>query len=854
MLRVVLKGLAGRKLRAVLTAFAVVLGVAMISGTYVLTDTIKAGFGSIFTTVYQTTDAVVTGKSAIGGAGLMSGTAPPSFPESILAKVRTLPGVDRAVGSVSDQAQLVGRNGKVITFGLGGGGLSFSVDPKHDQGLNPLVLTSGTWPSGPNQIAIDQHTASAKHYTVGETIGAVTRGPVRTYTITGICKLGTVSSLGGSTMAIFDLATAQQLFNKVGKLDSISIAARPGYTPAQLVSEIAPILPPTAQVRTGQQQAAKDTQATSGFTSILTDFLLAFGGIALFVGSFVIANTLSITVAQRAREFGTLRTIGATRKQVRRAVLIEGGVIGIIASVIGLFLGLLLAKGLQSVFTGLGIDLPHAGTVFATRTIVVALVVGTLVTLIASFLPAVRATRVEPIAAVREGVMPPSRLQRFGLPTALVVLAASLAALFVGAFVTSLSTVDRLLLIGGGVVASFIGVALLAPRFVPPLARTLGFPGSRIGGVAGELARDNAARNPARTASTAAALMIGLALVTAVGVIASGLKSTFEGAVSKQFKGAYALTSQNGFTPTGISSENALRLVPGVQVVSGVRAGEGKVFGGRVPVTAVEPNVGKVIDITWKYGDSTVPARLGSNGAFVDSGFASGNHVGVGSPMDMETPTGHTLHLRIIGIFKPPKGGSPFGSVTISSALFDRVYQNPANVYSFIDMQGGVTPANTAKLNAALSGFPDAKIQTEHQFVKQQEKGIDTLLSLLYVLLSLSIIVSLFGIVNTLVLTVFERTREIGMLRAVGLTRRQTRRMIRHESIVTALIGAALGIPLGVVLALLVGKAIGYFTVSIPVGTIIVFVLAAIVAGLVAAIFPARRAARLNVLQALQYE
>jgi len=754
---------------------------------------------------------------------------------------------------ITDQAQLVGRNGKVITFGFAPS-LAFSVDPKTEQRLNPLVLTAGGWPSGPHEIAIDAHTASNKHYKVGDPIGAVARGPVEHFRISGIAKLGNVASLGGATMAIFDLPTAQRLFDKQGQFDEIDIAAKSGVAPAKLVSEIRPILPRTAQVRSGVQQAAKDTQDTSGFTSVLQNFLLAFGGIALFVGSFVIANTLSITISQRAREFGTLRTIGATRRQIRTSVLVEGGVIGVLASVLGLFLGLGLAKGLQRLFVALGINLPHAGTIFATRTIVISMVVGTLVTVLASLLPALRATRVEPIAAVREGVLPPSRLARFGTPVAVVTLAIALALLLFGALATHASGTYRLLAIGAGVLVSFIGVALLAPRFVPALAEVLGWPGAQIGGVAGKLARENAMRNPARTASTAAALMIGLALVTAVGVLASGLKSTFEHSVDKQFKGQYALTSENGFTPTGIASENALRKVPGVEVVSGVRAGDGRVFGHSVGVTGVSPDVGRVINIDWVQGGPAVPGELGRDGAFVDKSYAKKHSLVAGSPLLLETPGGSKLALTVKGVFESPKGGSPFGTVTISNALFDSVYQNPANVYSFIDMQGGVTSANTHALTTALTQFPDAKIQTEGQFKKQQEAGINVLLNLLYVLLSLSIVVSLFGIVNTLVLTVFERTRELGMLRAVGMTRRQTRRMIRHESIVTALIGATLGIPLGIVLALLVGRAIGFFTFAIPWVTLVVFVLAATVAGLLAAILPARRAARLNILTALQYE
>jgi putative ABC transport system permease protein len=677
---------------------------------------------------------------------------------------------------------------------------------------------------------------------------------VQQFTITGLVKLGGVSSLGGATMAIFDLPTAQKLFGKVGELDEIYAAVKHGESAPAVIKRVRAVLPPTTIVRSGEQQAAKQTQDTSDFTSILQKFLLAFGGIALFVGIFVIANTLSITIAQRAREFGTLRTLGATRKQIRRSVILEGAVIGLAASVTGLFAGLGLAKGLESLLQHFGIGFPQNGTVFAARTVIVSIIVGTLVTVLASLFPALRATRVEPIAAVREGVLPPSRLARFGLPAALGTLALALALLLYGTLDSSASSGLRLLAVGVGVILSFIGMALVAPRFVPGLAGFLGEPGARLAGTPGSLARQNAMRNPARTASTAAALMIGLALVTAVGVLAAGLKSSFGDSVGKQFLADYALTSENGFSPTGISSEQALQHVPIVQVISGVRAGEGRVFGSNTNVTGVSPGVGRVIKIKWTEGGPGVPAALGANGAFVDKSYAKKHDLHVGSKLGVETPSGKTLDLTLKGIYNPPKGGAPFGTITISSALFDKTYQNPTNVFAFVDVKGGVSDANTKALTTALKAFPDAKIQTEKQFVKQQESGINFLLDLLYVLLSLSIIVSVAGIINTLVLTVFERTRELGMLRAVGMSRSQVWVMIEAESVVTALIGATLGIPLGVGLALLISQAIGFFAFAIPWVTLVVFVLAAILAGFVAAILPAFRAARLNVLAALQYE
>ncbi|MGB7589215.1 MAG: ABC transporter permease, partial [Solirubrobacterales bacterium] len=503
MIGVTLKGLAGRKLRAALTAMAIVLGVAMISGTYVLTDTIKSAFGTVFTQVYKNTDVVVSAKSAVEGSD--NRALPPSFPQSVLARVRGLPGVAATEGGVGDFALLVGRDGKVIS-GHGAPPLAFSVHPHGSQRFNPLELTAGGWPEGPAEVAIDANTAGNEHYAVGQTIGVIARGPERQFRIAGIVKIGGVSSLGGATMAVFDFRTAQQLFHKQGELDLINVAAKPGTSPEQLVSEIRPLLPPTAQVRTGQAQAQQASKDTSAFLNIIQNFLLAFGGVALFVGSFVIANTLSITLAQRTRELATLRTLGATRRQVLRSVLGEAFVIGAIASVAGLFLGLALGKGLNALFVSFGINLPQAGLVFATRTIVVSLAVGVTITMLAALRPAIRTTRVPPISAVREGaVLPPSRFARFGSLAAMLTVGAAVALMLIGLFVGGFSTTQRLIAIGVGAVGVFLGVAMLAKMLVPPLVSVLGWPATKIGGSSGALAKGNATRNPTRTASTASA-------------------------------------------------------------------------------------------------------------------------------------------------------------------------------------------------------------------------------------------------------------------------------------------------------------------------------------------------------------
>jgi putative ABC transport system permease protein len=855
MLAVALKGLAGRKFRASLTALAVVLGVAMISGTYVLTDTINNGFDTIFTQSYKNADVVVSGKPAFLNTN-GNGVEPPSFSESLLPKIRSLPGVSVAAGSVqSDQVRLLKKNGKIVNTG-GAPPLGFSIDPRYNQ-FNPTVLTAGGWPRGPGQIVIDNHTASDNGYRVGDSIGVEANSPARQFRITGIARFAGVNSTGGATFALFAPATAQKLFGKIGELDYIRIQSDPGVSKSQLIKEIKPLLPSTATVRDVQAQVKEDRKNLGGFIDFLRYALLAFAFVALFVGSFVIANTLSITIAQRTREFATLRTLGASRRQVLWAVVLEALIVGFVASVVGLFLGLGLAKILNKLFVAVGIDLPQGNTVFATRTIVVSLLVGTVITLVASLRPARRATRVPPIAAVREGsVLPVSRWAKYGPVTSLVVLLVAIGLVCLGALGSGIATGPRLLALGIGVLLLFFGVSMNAAKIVRPLAAVLGAPARSVGGAPGILARDNATRNPARTASTASALMIGLALVTFVAIFGQGLRASFEDAVNKLFIADYAVTSNTAFIPMSAAVGESLVGKPGVNVVSPIRAGSAKFLGSVHDFSAVDAQVPEVVHLDWKQGNNSVPARLGMTGFFTSSKYAKDHHIHIGSPVAFQFPSGKKVTVKLIGTYDEPKGGSPFGDAVISTKLFDANISQPQDQMVLINSPDGVNATNTSTLEDDLQGFADAKLQTRSEFITNSEKPINRLLNLLYVLLALSVIVSLFGIVNTLVLTVFERTRELGMLRAVGMTRTQTRMMIRYESIVTALMGAALGIAVGTFLGALVVHALSGegLVFSFPVLTIVYFVIAAIFVGILAAIVPARRAARLNVLEALQYE
>jgi putative ABC transport system permease protein len=855
MIGVALKGLGGRKLRTALTMFAIILGVAMVSGTYVLTDTIDKAFNGIFQESYANTDVVVSGKTAeISFHG--DATEAPPIPAATLDKVRALPDVEAATGSVVDQTntKLLTKKGKAVDTG-GAPSFGFGIDPA-EQRFNPLKLVEGTWAQAPGEVVLDSAAADEEGYKIGDTVKIATLKPVEEFKVVGLAHYGDVESLGTATFAVFTIPEAQRLLEREGQLDAISVAAKDGVTPQQLQTELRDELGSGVTVRTGDQQASKDLESVE-FTNFIRYFLLSFAGIALFVGAFVIFNTFSITVAQRTREFATLRTIGASRRQLLQSVILEAFVIGFAAALIGLMAGLGLAVGLNALFKALNLDLPTQGTVFATRTIVVSMLIGIVVTVLAGIFPALRATRVPPIAAVREGaVLPKSRFSPFVPYLAIAIITIGIAALGLAMFKDELATAPRLLLIAGGVLALFTGVAMVSSHLVKPLASVLGLPAQRVGGAAGGLAKRNSMRNPGRTASTAAALMIGVALVTFIAVLANGMKASNRGAIEDQVKADYVVTAQDGFSPFVPGAADALADSPDAELVTSVRAELGKVAGSSQYVTGIKPDdIAEAYVFEWEDGSNAVLAHLGRNGAIVAKDFADQKNLEIGDNVKLLTPSATKADLVVRGIYKPPPFFPLLGSVSISQAAFDSLYERPRNSFVFVNTASD-NPATTAGLEKSVADFPDAKVQTRGAWIDSQDEDFNQFLILLYVLLTLSVVVSVFGMINTLVLTVFERTRELGMLRAVGMTRRQVRRMVRHESVITALIGAALGLPLGVFLAALVTRALSQFEVkfSIPGGQLAIFALVAIIVGIVAAIVPARRAAKLNVLRALQYE
>ena len=698
MIAVALKGLAGRKVRALLTAFAIVIGVAMVSGTFILTDTMSKSFTSLFNASSSKTDAVISGKEVVKNSTTGSGV---TIPEALLAKVQALDEVEAAAGQVSPQeanvADIIGRNGKKSAMESIGG----SIDAASAR-FSPLELKTGAWPKGPGEVAIDAGTAAKQHYKAGDSVVVSTLGKKHDYTISGTVSFGGVDSLGFASVAAWDVKTAQTLLQREGRFDGISILAKQGTSPAELLRAVKPLLPSTLQVKDSAKAAKDDAAELDSSMNMIRMFLLGFAGIALLVGAFVIFNTLSITVAQRTREFATLRTLGASRKQVMRSVVLEGFVLGLLASVIGLVSGVGIAKGMIALFSALGVDLPKAPTVIEPRTIIVSLLLGTIITLIASVLPAKRATRVPPIAAVREGAtLPAGRLAAHSRNVGLGVTLASIAAISVGILAGGLSGAVMALLMGGGVLGLFAGIALLAPRLVKPLARVVGWPARRVGGVAGELAGANAVRHPGRTASTAAALMIGLTLVTVVAVVGAGLNASTKKAVSDQIHADYIVDGKQTM-PFRASEGNELAAIAGVEASSHVRSDTALVQGKENTITGIDPTtIAHFYRFTWMHGSKGALQALGTDGAVVTEAYAKAKHLALGSHLSLQTPAGdkHTLVIR--GIYTPPEAKQLLGDVSMTQQGFDAAFANPKNGLTLIDAK----PAAHAAIESAATGL-----------------------------------------------------------------------------------------------------------------------------------------------------
>ncbi|HEX4806316.1 MAG TPA: FtsX-like permease family protein [Conexibacter sp.] len=857
MLALTLRGIATRKLRTALTAFAVVLGIALVSGTYLLTDTINSAFDEVFQTANKGVDVVVTPARLFGtggGGGNQGSTAPAPLPASVLERIRRVPGVAFASGSVQGLGQIYDKHDKPIVPN-GPPMFIFDVTPKR---FDPFVWVAGRPPAAAEEVTLDKFSADRAGYKVGDAVKLSGQGPQERFRLSGIAKFGTASSLGGAAIAIVTRPTAERLLNLHDQFTTIDVAADRGTTPTELATAIRAVLPASvATVRTGAQQAASDSQDIKDNLSFLRTFLFVFAGIALFVGAFLIANTFSITVAQRTRELALLRMIGASARQVLRAVVGEALAIGLLASAVGLLAGFGIAPGLQGLFSLFGADVPSNGIVVESRTIVVSLLLGTLITVLSALGPALRATRVPPMAAMQESAaLPRGRAARWRTPLASAVAVLGVVILCLGLF-GSATGGSAAGLVGAGAAIVFIGVGLLASHVVRPIAYAVGAPLERLRGVGGRLARENAARNPRRTAATSAALMIGVALVAFMTIFAAGLKASIANAVDAGLRGQLVIQSSN-FQEVPASARGTLASVPGVTTVSGVAFSKAIVAGkGRPTVSGVDPDTfDQVFHVNWVHGSPASISTLAPGQALVAKRWAQSNHVAVGDRLALTTPTHARLTEVVTGVYDDR--ASTLGQLTLPNAVLHRFFNVRGDAFLLAATAPGADVAAVKDRAAVVmrARYPSLEVQTKDEFVNRAKGQVNRLLALIYVLLALALLISLFGIVNTLVLAIHERTRELGMLRAIGTSRRQVRQIVRFESVITAMIGAVLGVALGAIFAVLVTiplESDGY-AISIPVAQLIVLLVLAAIFGVVAAIWPARRAAKLDVLQALAYE
>jgi len=720
-----------------------------------------------------------------------------------------------------------------------------------------LTYTQGRPPRTADEASIDESTADREGLEIGGTLRIAGKAGVKSYRIVGIQRLGDTSS-GGAGTAQLTLPEAQRLTGKHGELDGISVQAAPGVSPEELSRRIDRVLPTRVIVETGAQAGARQAQDIKDDLSFFRIVLLVFGGVALLVGSFLIFNTFSITIAQRIRELGMLRTLGATRGQVLRGMLLEATVIGVLGSLIGVVAGIGFAAALGAIFKSFGIDLPNTGTVIEGRTIVVSIVVGMVVTFAAALSPAVRATRVSPMAALLEAELPESRTHgRLFTAVAALVTLVGIALATVGLFGALGDSGAAAGAVGGGAVATLLGVSMFSPRLVRPLASVAGWPLEKLRGITGRLARENAVRKPGRTAVTSAALMIGLAVVVFVTVFAAGISASIGNAIDRNFQGDLVLQNTDGFSPISPGAAREAERVDGVRTVSSLTFAGGVYEGKDIRLSAVDPaTVSDVLSLDWEQGSPNTLSSLPPRGAVLDDAWADSNNIDVGDRITIRTPLERDVTLTVEGTVKD--NADLLGNVVTTQETLRSQFGVREPSMTFVALAAG---ANADAVQEQIKQtverrFPTVDTLNQQELKDSQEEQINQLVGFFYVLLALAIVISLLGIVTTLALSIHERTRELGLLRAVGMSRKQVKRLVRYESVITALIGAILGTILGIIFAALVSQPLADegFELAYPVGTLLILLVLAALAGVLAAIFPARQAAKLDVLQAVAYE
>lgn len=845
MLRVALKGLLGHKLRFALTALAVVIGVTFLAGSFILTDSIQSAFDGLFDDVYADTDVYVEAPAAVDDVTSFQ-TSGPTLPVELLDTVAAVEGVERASGFVEGVAQFVGQDGETIGT-QGAPRLGESFDP-----MSPVDIATGRAPEAPGEVAVDRGTAATLGIGPGDTVEILVGGRVRDFEVVGLTSFGDSDNLLGATIASFDLATAQELFGKEGRFDAIAAAGPEGADEEVLRDRIAAAVGDEYEVVTAAEEAESGKEQVAEALGFLSTALLVFAGVAMFVGAFIIANTFTIVVAQRSREFALLRAVGASTRQVRTAVVLEALAVGLLASTVGIVAGLGFSSGLQALMNAFGLEIPSGGSQLQVRTVVVAYAVGVGITVLASLGPARRASRVAPVEAMRGTSGTAEKGLRRRVVGGIALTAVGVALLLVGllADVESLA----LTLVGTGAALTLLGVALMAPLFAGPVAAGLGAVAGRVG-FSGRLAQRNAGRDRRRTAATASALMIGLALVTFVTILTASIQGAVTDTLDEQFRADFVAQSSSfgvPVVPTGFVED--LREQPAIAAVSPVGFGPFVDEDGRTRgYSTVDPaTITQVVALEWTDTDLE---GLAEGGVLVSADILEEVGRSVGDRLPLTFANGTERELEIVGSFAEGSRLVGSGYVLATETVAEAgASTEPVLVYA---TAGEDLATAREAIDAVAADYPGTTVRDQAEFREQQESSIDTLLNLFLALLALALLIALLGIANTLALAVFERTREIGLLRAVGMDRGQTGRMIVWEAVIVSVFGALLGLVVGTFFGWAVVQALaadGIERVVVPTGQLAVYVVMAAVAGAVAALFPAWRAARLDVLEAVTTE
>ncbi|MCX3063432.1 ABC transporter permease [Streptomyces beihaiensis] len=846
MFRTALRNVFAHKARLLMTVLAVMLGVAFVSGTLVFTNTISHALSKSSAKGFDHVDVALTpGATAAAGDKVSKEV---KLTDATLGKAESVPGAASAYGVVSGYAAVAGQDGKLVGNGFASQGGNYWAGSGGKDVRYPLK--EGSAPHGRNQVALDAKTAERAGYKVGDRVRLSVDGPVLTPTLSGIFTTDDGNVAAGGSLALFDTATAQRLFHKPGAYDEIDVTAAAGTGQDRLKRNIGKALGDAAvHTETGQQLADDQaSQITSSMSSMRT-MLLIFAGIALFVGVFIIANTFTMLVAQRTKELALMRAVGASRRQVTRSVLLEAFVVGSVAAVTGLAVGVGIGAGMRALISDTGAVIPDGPLVVSPGTVVSALVVGILVTLLAAWLPGHRAAKIPPVAAMSAVHAAPT--------TKSLVLRNTLGALVSAVGVTAVLAATAMsgssgrmpMAAGAGLLV--IGVFILTPVLSRPLIAAAA-PVLRAFGVSGKLARLNAVRNPRRTAATASALMIGLTLITGLTVIAGSVQSGIDKMAADSLKADYVVSMANG-NPLSPEVLKTLDKTDGVTATSGLSNSPSRIDGTTEFLTGVNGGtIRQLAQLTMRSGTFTV----GGSHVVVDDETAEQHSLTTGSSFTVHYEDGKRQRLKVAGVYQHNEimRGILIDTRTLDPHLTDAV----SDMQVMVKTSGGATDATKDRLTRALGDNPAVKVQDRQDISDQVARIFTLMLNMLYGLLAMAVIVAVLGVINTLAMSVFERRQEIGMLRAIGVNRKGVKRMVRLESLIISLFGGALGLGLGVFFGWAAGELISgslsTYELNLPWGRMALFLALAAVVGILAALWPARRAARLNMLAAIKAE